>query len=74
MVTITLNITPPNGMTDSEALCLFCCNRGWTQASGETVEQFAKRVLAEDIKIGIQQQRRIEATAVINIPDDIIVE
>lgn len=74
MVTITLNINPPGGMTDNEALRLFCKSRGWEAGGGENCNQFAKRVLADDVKYGIRQQRRTEAEAAISIPDDFTVD
>lgn len=74
MVTITLNINPPGGMTDNEALRLFCQSRGWVAGGGETRNQFAKRVLADDVKYGIRQQRRTEAEQAISIPDDVTVD
>lgn len=74
MVTITLNINPPGGMTDNEALRLFCKSRGWEAGGGENRNQFAKRVLADDVKYGIRQQRRTEAEAAISIPDDVTVD
>jgi len=74
MVEIKLQITPPNGMTDNEALRLFCEGRGWVQGGGENRNQFAKRVLAEDVKREIRQRRRSEAEAAIAIPDDVVVE
>lgn len=55
MVTITININPPAGMTDNEALRLFCQSRGWVAGGGETRNQFAKRVLAADVRQGIRQ-------------------
>ena len=70
MVSIQIDIKPPGGMTDNEALRLFCISRGWVQGAGETRNQFAKRVLAADVRQGIRQQRRIEAEAAIAIPDD----
>ena len=74
MVTITLNINPPGGMTDNEALGLFCKSRGWVQGAGETRNQFAKRVLAEEVRRAIRQQRRAEAEQAISIPDDVAVD
>jgi hypothetical protein len=74
MVTITLNITPPGGMTDNEALRLFCKSRGWEAGGGETRNQFAKRVLAEEVRQGIRQQRRTEAEAALVVPDDVAVD
>jgi hypothetical protein len=74
MVTLTLNITPPAGMNDNEALRLFCQSRGWTSESPETKNQFAKRVLAEEIRQQIRQQRRIEAEAALTVPDDVVVD
>lgn len=74
MVTITLNINPPGGMTDNEALRLFCKSRGWEAGGGENRNQFAKRVLADDVKYGIRQQRRTEAEAAISIPDYVTVD
>lgn len=74
MVSITLNINPPGGMTDNEALGLFCKSRGWVAGAGETRNQFAKRVLAEEVRQAIRQQRRIEAEQAISIPDDVTVD
>jgi hypothetical protein len=74
MVTITLNINPPGSMTDNEALRLFCQSRGWQSGGGENRNQFAKRVLADDVRQGIRRQRRIEAEAAIDIPDDVVVD
>lgn len=74
MVTISINITPPSGMTDEEAVQLFCKNYGWTQESEETENQFAKRILVEEVKKNILQRRKIEAQESINIPDDIQVD
>lgn len=74
MVTITLNINPPGGMTDNEALGLFCKSRGWQAGGGENRNQFAKRVLAADVRQGIRQQRRTKAEAALVVPDDVEVD
>ncbi len=74
MVSLTIDIKPPVGMTDNGALGLFCKSRGWVQGAGETRNQFAKRVLAADVKHGIRQQRRTEAEAALVVPDDVEVD
>lgn len=74
MVTISINITPPSGMTDEEAVQLFSKNYGWTQGSEETENQFAKRILVEEVRKSILQRRKIEAQEAINIPDDVQVD
>lgn len=73
-INISISITPPAGMTDAEALRLFTDNNGYRTGQGETRAVFAKRIIADDIKADIRQQRKIEAEAAISIPDNVVVD
>jgi len=74
MINISININPPVGMTDAEALRLFTTNNGYVTGQGETRAQFAKRIIADRIKQDVRAQRRAEAEAALTIPDDVTVD
>lgn len=73
MITISLNITPPPGMTDAEALRLFTAFHGYNPDVSGTRAAFAKQRIIAPVRQAIMAQRDIEAKAAIVIPDDVTV-
>ena len=67
---ITISVKATATLTDQQVLTLFVKQRGWTPENPLNKQQFAKRVLAEIIKLDVRERRRQEAVEELVIPEE----